>query len=114
VGGAGKVKEELSSQHQRMLLEFEAALQKNQTIWSESAKDLTKSTLQAALRAARENAAQIGEEAARNHAGMLRSAIESYVARLEAAVRSVRRFVWPWRNVQVNPTRHTLNQSLKV
>ena len=69
-------KEELAAEHQRMLAAFEEALNKNQASWSESAKNLANQSLNAALRAARENAALVVEEAARTQAGEIRSTLK--------------------------------------
>ena len=49
--------EETAAEHQRLLTEFEAALGRSQTAWSEQAKELAKQSLNAGLRAARDSTA---------------------------------------------------------
>ena len=49
--------EEMAAQQQKLLSEFEAALGRNQTTWSDQAKNLAQKSLNGALRAARDNTA---------------------------------------------------------
>jgi hypothetical protein len=58
--------EETAAEHQKLLSEFEAALGRNQTLWTDQAKGLANQSLNAALRAARDSSAALVEEAARN------------------------------------------------
>ena|ERR1700693_4492881 len=60
--------EENAAEHQRLLSEFEAALGRNQTAWSEQAKGLAQQSLNAGLRASRDSTALMLEEAARMNA----------------------------------------------
>jgi hypothetical protein len=56
--------EENAAEHQRLLSEFEAAIGRSQTAWSEQAKGRAQQTLNAALLAARNSTASLLEEAA--------------------------------------------------
>ena len=56
--------EETAAEHQKLLSEFEAALGRNQTMWTDQAKGLANQSLNAALRAARDSSAALVEEAA--------------------------------------------------
>ena len=75
-------REEMAADHQRMLIAFEEALARNQASWSDSAKSLANKNLNAALNAARDHIAALGEEAARSQAGQIRSALERGVEHL--------------------------------
>ena len=86
--------EEAATQQQRLLNEFEAALGRNQTLWSDQAKNLANQSLNAALRAARDSSALLVEEAARSNAGAVRAAIQEGVQRLENALALSRRIAW--------------------
>ena len=59
----------MAAQQQKLVAEFEAVLGRNQTAWSDQAKNLAQQSLNAALRAARDNTALLVEEAARSNAG---------------------------------------------
>ena len=83
--------EEMAVQQQKLVVEFEAVLGRNQTAWSDQAKSLAQQSLNAALRAARDNAALLVEEAVRSNVGAVRSAVQEGVARLELANASSRR-----------------------
>ena len=85
-------REEMAAEHQRMLIAFEEALARNQASWSDSAKSLAK--WNAALGAARDHIAALGEEAARGQAGQIRSAVERGVERLEIAAARLARLSW--------------------
>jgi hypothetical protein len=87
-------REELAAEHQRMLIAFEEALARNQGSWSDSAKSLANKNLNAALGAARDHIAALGEEAARGQAGQIRSAVERGVERLEVAATRLARLSW--------------------
>ena len=87
-------REEMAAEHQRMLIAFEEALAKNQASWSDGAKSLAKQSLNAALGAARDHIAALGEEAARSQAGQIRSAVERGVDRLEIAAARIARLSW--------------------
>ena len=86
--------EENAAEHQRLLSEFEAALGRNQTTWSEQAKNLAQQSLNAGLRAARDSTALMLEEAARMNAAALRKAFEEGVTRMEKALAASRRIAW--------------------
>jgi len=87
-------REEMAAEHQRMLIAFEEALARNQASWSDSAKSLANKNLNAALGAARDHIAALGEEAARGQAGQIRSAVERGVERLEIAAARLARLSW--------------------
>jgi hypothetical protein len=87
-------REEIAAEHQRLLVAFEGALAKNQASWSESAKNLANQSLNAALRAARDNTAALVEESARANAGAVRNALQEGVQRLEHALAVSRRIAW--------------------
>ncbi|MBV9644882.1 MAG: hypothetical protein JO334_15075 [Verrucomicrobia bacterium] len=86
--------EENAAEHQRLLSEFEAALGRNQTAWSEQAKSLAQQSLNAGMRAARDSTALLLEEAARMNAAAVRQAFEEGVARMEQALAAGRRIAW--------------------
>ena len=87
-------REEMAAEHQRMLIAFEEALARNQASWSDSAKSLANKNLNAALNAARDHIAALGEEAARSQAGQIRSAVERGVEHLEIAAARLARLYW--------------------
>ena len=68
--------EENAAEHQRLLSEFEAAIGRSQTAWSEQAKGLAQQSLNAALLAARDSTALLLEEAARMNGAAVRKAFE--------------------------------------
>ena len=78
--------EQNAAEHQRLLGEFEAALGRNQTAWSEQAKSLAQQSLNAGLRAARDSTALMLEEAARMNGAAVRKAFEEGAARIGASV----------------------------
>ena len=86
--------EENAAEHQRLLSEFEAALGRNQTTWSEQAKNLAQQSLSAGLRASRDSTALMLEEAARMNAAAVRKAVEEGVARMEETLAASRRIAW--------------------
>ena len=86
--------EENAAEHQRLLAEFEAALAKNQTAWSEQAKGFAQQSLNAALRAARDSTALMLEEAARMNGAAVRKAFQEGVTRMEEALAASRRVAW--------------------
>jgi hypothetical protein len=86
--------EETAVHHQRLLAEFEAALGRNQAMWTDQAKGLANQSLNAALRAARDNSAALVEEAGRSNAGAVRAAVLEGVERLEQALAVSRRIAW--------------------
>jgi hypothetical protein len=86
--------EQNAAEHQRLLAEFEAALARNQSTWSEQAKGLAQQSLNGALLAARNNAALLLEEAARMNGSAVRKAFEEGVARMERALAASRRIAW--------------------
>ena len=77
-----------------MLSEFQAALGKSQTAWSEQAKALAQQSLNAGLQAAQNSTALLLEEAARMNGGVVRRAFEEGVARMEQALAAGRRIAW--------------------
>jgi Transcriptional activator TraM len=83
--------EESAAEHQRLLTEFEAALGRNQTTWSEQAKNLAQQSLSAGLRASRDSTALMLEEAARMNGAAVRKAFEEGITRMEEALTASRR-----------------------
>jgi Transcriptional activator TraM len=83
--------EENAAEHQRLLSEFEAAIGRSQTAWSEQAKGLAQQTLNAALLASRNSTASLLEEAARMNGAAVRKALEQGVARMEESLATSRR-----------------------
>ena len=53
------------------LKEWEAGFERNQTAWSEEAKSLAQKSLNAALRAARENSVRLLEDSSRENAALI-------------------------------------------
>ena len=86
--------EENAAEHQRLLSEFEAAIGRSQTAWSEQAKGLAQQTLNAALLAARNSTASLLEEAARVNGAAVRKGLEQGVARMEESLAASRRIAW--------------------
>jgi hypothetical protein len=76
------------------LSEFQAALGKSQTAWSEQAKAIAQKTLNAGLQAAQQSTALLLEEAARVNAAAVRQAFEKGVARMEQPLATGRRIAW--------------------
>src|SRR5271170_6860343 len=68
--------EENAAEHQRLLSEFQAVIDRSQTAWSEQAKALAQQSLNATLLAARNSTASLLEEAARVNGAALRKAFE--------------------------------------
>jgi hypothetical protein len=86
--------EQNAAEHQRLLGEFEAALGRNQTAWSEQAKSLAQQSLNAGLRAARDSTALMLEEAARMNGAAVRKAFEEGITRMEETLAASRRIAW--------------------
>jgi hypothetical protein len=86
--------EQNAAEHQRLLGEFEAALGRNQTAWSEQAKNLAQQSLNAGLRAARDSTALMLEEAARMNGAAVRKAFEEGITRMEETLAASRRIAW--------------------
>lgn len=86
--------EETATQHQKLLSDFEAALGRNQATWSDQAKNLAQQSLNGTLRAARDNAALLLEEAARMNGAAVRKVFEEGVTRMEEALAASRRVAW--------------------
>ena len=86
--------EQNAAEHQRLLGEFEAAIGRNQTAWSEQAKGLAQQSLSAGLRAARDNTALMLEEAARMNGAAVRKAFEEGITRMEETLAASRRIAW--------------------
>jgi hypothetical protein len=86
--------EQNAAEQQRLLSEFEAALGRNQSAWSEQAKGLAQQSLNAALLAARDNTALLLEEAARINGAAVRKAFEEGTARMEETLAASRRVAW--------------------
>jgi hypothetical protein len=77
-----------------LLSEFEAAIGRTQTAWSEQAKTLAQQSLNAALLAARNSTASLLEEAARVNSAAVRKALEQGIARMEESLAASRRIAW--------------------
>src|SRR5271167_1679165 len=86
--------EQNAAQQQKLLSEFQGALGKSQTAWSEQAKALAQQSLNAGLQAAQNSTALLIEEAARMNAAAVRKAFEEGVARMEQALAAGRRIAW--------------------
>ena len=86
--------EQNAAQQQKLLSEFQAALGKSQTAWSEQAKALAQQSLNVGLQAAQQSTALLLEEAARMNAAAVRQAFEEGVARMEQALANGRRIAW--------------------
>ncbi len=86
--------EENAAEHQRLLSEFQAALGRNQTAWSEQAKALAQQSLNAGLQAAQNSTALLLEEAARMNAAAVRKAIDEGASRIEHSLAAGRRIAW--------------------
>jgi hypothetical protein len=84
----------MPQQRQKLLSEFQAALGKSQTAWSEQAKALAQQNLNAGLWAVQNSTALLFEEAARMNAGTVRKAFEEGVARMEETLAASRRIAW--------------------
>jgi len=87
-------RKEMAAEHQRMLIAFEEALARNQESWSVGARNLANKNLNAALGAARDHIAALGEEAARGQAAQIRSAAERGAEDLELAAARLARLSW--------------------
>jgi Transcriptional activator TraM len=77
-----------------LLSEFQAALGKSQSAWSEQAKALAQQSLNAGLQAAQNCTALLLEEAARMNVAAVRKGFEEGVARMEQAFATGRRISW--------------------
>jgi hypothetical protein len=86
--------EQNAAEHQRLLAEFEAALGRNLSSWSEQAKNVAQQSLNAGLRASRDNTALLLEEAARVNGAAVRKAFEEGTARMEETLAASRRVAW--------------------
>ena len=86
--------EQNAAQQQKLLSEFQAALGRNQTAWSEQAKALAQQSLTAGLQAAQNSTALLLEEAARVNAAALRKAFEEGASRIEHLLAVGRRIAW--------------------
>ena len=86
--------EQNAAEHQRLLSEFQAALGRNQTAWSEQAKALAQQSLTAGLQAAQNSTALLLEEAARVNAAAVRKAFEEGASRIEHLLAVGRRIAW--------------------
>jgi hypothetical protein len=72
----------MPQQQQKLLSEFQAALGKSQTAWSEQAKALAQQSLNTGRQAVQNSTALLFEEATRMNGGAVRKAFEEGVARL--------------------------------
>jgi Transcriptional activator TraM len=86
--------EENVAEHQRLLSEFQTAIDRSQTAWSEQAKALAQQSLNAALLATRNSTASLLEEAARMNGAAVRKAFEQGVAQMEESLVASRRIAW--------------------
>ena len=86
--------EQNAAQQQKLLSEFQAALGKSQTVWSEQAKTLAQQSLNAALQAAQKSTALLLEEAARVNAAAVRQAFQEGVTRMEQVVSAGQQIAW--------------------
>src|SRR5580693_9239571 len=86
--------EQNAAQQQKLLSEFQVALGKSQTAWSEQAKALAQQSLNAGLQAAQQGTALLLEEAARMNAAAVRQAFEEGASRIEHSLAAGRRIAW--------------------
>ena len=86
--------EQNAAQQQKLLSEFQAALGKSQTAWSDQAKTLAQQSLNAALQAAQKSTALLLEEAARVNTAAVRQAFQEGVTRMEQVVSAGQRIAW--------------------
>ena len=86
--------EQNAAQQQKLLSEFQAALSKSQTAWSDQAKTLAQQSLNAALQAAQKSTALLLEEAARVNTAAVRQAFQEGVTRMEQVVSAGQRIAW--------------------
>jgi Transcriptional activator TraM len=86
--------EQNAAQQQKLLSEFQLALGRNQTAWSEKAKALAQQSLNGELQAAQNSTVLLLEEAARMNGAAVRKAFEEGVARMEHALATGRRIAW--------------------
>ena len=86
--------EQNAAQQQKLLSEFQAALGKSQTAWSNQAKALAQQSLNAGLQAAQNSTVLLLEEAARVNGAVVRQAFQEGVARMEQAWAAGRRIAW--------------------
>ena len=83
-----------AAQQQKLLSEFQAALGKTQTAWSEQAKALAQQSLNAGLQAAQNSTTLLLEEAARMNAAAVSKAFEEGISRMEETLATGRRIAW--------------------
>ena len=83
--------EQNDAQQQKLLSEFQAALGRNQTAWSEQAKALAQQSLNAGLQAAQKSTMLLLEEAARMNAAAVRKAFDEGASRIEHSLATGRR-----------------------
>ena len=76
------------------LKEWETGFDRNQTAWSQEAKNLAEKSLNAALRAARENAARLLEESSRENAALIRKAFDDGFGRMRETLAVAQVIVW--------------------
>ena len=86
--------EQNAAQQQKLLSEFQAALGKSQTAWSDQAKTLAQQSLNAALQAAQKSTALLLEETARVNTAAVRQAFQEGVTRMEQVVSAGQRIAW--------------------
>ena len=86
--------EQNAVQQQKLLSEFQAALGKSQTAWSDQAKALAQQSLNAGLQAAQKSTALLLEEAARMNATVVSKAFDEGASRIEHSLAASRRIAW--------------------
>ena len=86
--------EQNDAQQQKLLSEFQAALGRNQTAWSEQAKALAQQSLNAGLQAAQKSTMLLLEEVARMNAAAVRKAFDEGASRIEHSLATGRRIAW--------------------
>ena len=78
----------------QQLKEWETGFDRNQTAWSQEAKNLAEKSLNAALRAARENAARLLEDSSRENAALIRKAFDDGFGRMRETLAVAQVIVW--------------------
>ena len=94
LGITRELPEQNDAQQQKLLSEFQAALGRDQTAWSEQAKALAQQSLNAGLQAAQKSTVLLLEEAARMNAAAVRKAFDEGASRIEHSLATGRRIAW--------------------
>jgi Transcriptional activator TraM len=93
---AGAIDHHVTRHSNAVVLIFlrEAGFERNQTAWSEEAKSLAQKSLNAALRAARENSVRLLEDSSRENAALIRKAFDDGFGRMRETLALAQVIVW--------------------